>query len=251
MPILVFSRPPDQFEKEQTIVFDIEGYIEKEQEAIILRYDLALDFTLYSEAVNNTTIHLTWEGTIPGTATYNIVRSDGSYRSTYTDLDGDMIEYYDEDVIPGKTYYYFITNQLGERISNTTIATTPYLARKPNYDHTFFLDLDIETDIRYNMSKFLDKNTDLITSYFLKDIKNLKTVGSYVVNEEHRPDLISYKLYKKTDFWWILLIYNNFTKITDIKSGITIYYPSIENLEDLYFSLKSKENIYKKKVGIS
>jgi hypothetical protein len=106
----------------------------------------------------------------------------------------------------------------------------------------FYFDEAYESDIRYDQGKLLEYDEgfrDLVNSYFVFEIKNLELEGKYViVGEEERPDLLSYKIYKHTQYWWIILLYNDIIEIDEIKNGLVINYPSIDSLEELYFKLK-------------
>lgn len=106
----------------------------------------------------------------------------------------------------------------------------------------FYIDETYESSIRYDMGKLLEFDEgfrDLINSYFVSEIKNLELEGQYVVvGEEERPDLISYKIYKHTQYWEILMLYNDIIEIEEIINGSIINYPSIDSMETLYFKLK-------------
>ena len=112
-------------------------------------------------------------------------------------------------------------------------------------DKLFFLNLDIETDSRYNFAKYMrfdGQSYDPLTSKFLKDLPEVRVGGSYRISgNEARPDRISLDIYGSFQYWWIILEYNSINKIEELSSGRTIYYPELEDLEDLYFSLKSQE----------
>lgn len=98
---------------------------------------------------------------------------------------------------------------------------------------------------RYDPQKFIpyEENVyDISESWFYDRIMRLPIRGEYVVHgEEERPELISYRIYGTTSMWHILLAYNRITDFTDVTVGLTIYYPSIEDLEQIYFSLNSKQ----------
>jgi len=49
------------------------------------------------------------------------------------------------------------------------------------------------------------------------------------------------EIYNNFQYWWIIMLYNNILKIDELVSGLTLSYPDINDLEDLYFSLKSQE----------
>lgn len=109
----------------------------------------------------------------------------------------------------------------------------------------FFINLDKESSERYDMSKFMlydVDNHDPLTSNFIRELLNLQPQGQYTVQgEDNRPDLLSYKIYGSTQYWWILLSYNNILEFDNISTGDTISYPSLGDLENLYFGLKAKE----------
>lgn len=110
----------------------------------------------------------------------------------------------------------------------------------------FFINLEKETEKRYDMSRFMEftDNFDPLTAGFLRDIKALPTDGYFVVQgEEFRPDAIAHKLYGSTQYWWAVMIYNDLSDINQLTSGISLSYPSLEDLEDAYFKLKSKQSV--------
>ena len=97
---------------------------------------------------------------------------------------------------------------------------------------------------RYAMGKFLEftDNFDPITSDFLLSISNLKLSGTYVIRgEDARPDVISEELFGGTQYWWILMFYNGLSKVDDLVNGKELKVPDTEELERLYFTLKSRE----------
>jgi len=105
----------------------------------------------------------------------------------------------------------------------------------------FHLDEALETEARYDIAKFCDFQEDVLddlTSYFILKLPSLPEGGTYLVSgEEHRPDLLSYNIYKNTQYWWPLLIYNGIRSTEDLIAGTTIRFPSIDSLEALYFQL--------------
>lgn len=101
----------------------------------------------------------------------------------------------------------------------------------------FYID-NIDTVTRYDTAKFLKKdndNLDPLDSFMLINIPLLPEQGTYIVtNEALRPDLLSYNLYKNTQYWWILMLYNEFLSIDELQTGVTVRYPSQASLESLY-----------------
>lgn len=105
----------------------------------------------------------------------------------------------------------------------------------------FYYDEDYESSAKYDLSKLVyyqDGCHDVLTSYFLAELPNIARLGERSVSvEENRPDLLSYNIYGDTQFWWILLAYNNILSFEDLLAGDTINYTSINELESVYFSL--------------
>jgi hypothetical protein len=97
---------------------------------------------------------------------------------------------------------------------------------------------------RFDLSKFMDSIDgsffDSVNSDFLLKVTKVKNFGTYrVVSEAGRPDLLSERIYGTglTQYWWILMYYNNLRNPSDIKTGMIIRYVSISDLEDIYFTL--------------
>jgi hypothetical protein len=110
----------------------------------------------------------------------------------------------------------------------------------------FFINSEYESDVRFDFAKFLNfKNNSFCptTSKFLSELNKLPMYGKYLVTfEEQRPDLLSYKIYGETQYWWILLEYNNLIGYESVETGMTLNYPSLLDLENLYFELKSLQS---------
>lgn len=112
-------------------------------------------------------------------------------------------------------------------------------------DREYFLNTNKKTDKRYDMSKFMEFNNgcyDVLTSSMLDGIADMELGGYYTVEgEDGMPWLLSHKIYKDTQYWWILMTYNGFSGIEDIVNGSVIKYPSINAIQDFYFTLKTRE----------
>lgn len=105
----------------------------------------------------------------------------------------------------------------------------------------FYINLDMDTKKRLALPKFLryTDTFDPLTSNMYYELKNLRRGGQYrIVGDEGRPDIVSYKIYKDTQYWWILMFYNDIVFLEDITNGRLINYPSIDAIEDYYFGLK-------------
>ncbi len=112
----------------------------------------------------------------------------------------------------------------------------------------FFINLTQDFDIKFDIGKFMEFTNnvhDILTSHFITNIKNLLGVsGTFVVTgEEFRPDLISWKIYGSTQYWWIIMVFNSILDPDDIVSGTVIEYPLLDNLENFYFDLRALEAV--------
>jgi hypothetical protein len=110
----------------------------------------------------------------------------------------------------------------------------------------FYINTDLDTIDRYDISKFIEyltDNYDPMTSYFLNEVRKLPNQSSYVVtSSENRIDLISYEIYGDVQYWWILLVYNNLIEPENIPGGTLLLYPSLSDLEQFLFTLKTLES---------
>ena len=102
---------------------------------------------------------------------------------------------------------------------------------------------------RYDFQRFLnfsDDTFDVQSSYFLQEVKNLPIAGVYlVVDSVKRPDNISYDIFNgDTQFYWLLMYYNDILDFQQIALGTEIKYFSLEDLENLFFSLKQRAFSY-------
>lgn len=109
----------------------------------------------------------------------------------------------------------------------------------------YYIDLDLDSLDRFDFAKFMEWTNDchdILNSYFVAKLKQLPVAGERVVQaEENRADLLSYNIYGDTQYWWIIMMYNNILDMEDITTGLVVTYPSIDSLEDLFFSLKALE----------
>lgn len=105
----------------------------------------------------------------------------------------------------------------------------------------FYIDNDTRTQDKFDMAKFInfigEGVFDPLDSYLLLMIPKLPVVGYYVVRKEvNRPDLLAYNIYRDTQYWWVLMWYNAFYKPQDLKAGVTIKYPSLTDIQQLYLN---------------
>lgn len=119
-----------------------------------------------------------------------------------------------------------------------------------------YINTDYSTDVRFDIPKFVDLTEDVfdtIDSYIFEkvdrlfkeqiNVKDLNVAGVFIVTtQEHRPDLISSEIYEgDTQYWWLLMEFNNIIDVFQIVSGVRINYFDLNRLEDIYFTLNSKQ----------
>ena len=113
----------------------------------------------------------------------------------------------------------------------------------------FFFDPDVTSEVWYNPRKFvpfLNGCYDLVQSFFVSELKKLAVSGKWQVQaDERNPQLISYKLYGDTQYWWVLMIYNDIVlPFDELVPGKMLAYPSLSDLAELFFNLNSKREFY-------
>lgn len=118
----------------------------------------------------------------------------------------------------------------------------------------FYFNSGITAPNIYDASKFIEFTNDgfdILSSYFVNKIKDLEVGGFYITSGDvNRLDLVSYKLYKDTQYWWILLIFNDLIDpFNDVKDGMLLRYPKLSALEELYISLKSFDASDKRRIA--
>lgn len=96
---------------------------------------------------------------------------------------------------------------------------------------------------RFDLQKFVgfsENVYDYLDSYFIEQVTKLPVFGKTIVQiEENRPDLVSYRIYGTTQFWYILMLYNGMVSPFELVEGQELNYPKIEDIEKLYFSLNA------------
>ena len=111
----------------------------------------------------------------------------------------------------------------------------------------FFINLDSVDGRRYDMDKFMElinDGHDPLTSALFNEVQNLELGGRYTVQgEDERPDLLSFRIFDTTDYWWIIMLYNSFISPSDIKTGEQVVFPKLTALENYYFNLKIRESV--------
>ena len=108
----------------------------------------------------------------------------------------------------------------------------------------FYFDSNIDTAVRFDVSKFVPWSEiggmDYLRGWLINQLGYLPPMGDYKITaEEGRIDMLSQKIYGDTQYWWILMQYNGIIDMNDLKTGAVLQFPSLEDLEDLYFRVKS------------
>jgi len=109
----------------------------------------------------------------------------------------------------------------------------------------FFIDTEGDYETRYQAGKFMEfsDNSDPLTSYFFNELVSLPEAGIwYVQGNEGRPEILSFKIFGDTQYWWVLLLYNGIVFPWYLPSKTILSYPSLNALESLYFSLKASNS---------
>jgi len=107
----------------------------------------------------------------------------------------------------------------------------------------FFINTKGSFKDRFDMSKFMEytDNHDPLNSRFLHKLLQLPLRGQVkVTSEESRPDQLSVSVFGDPQYWWVLMFYNKKQDTDELAIGETINFPSLQELEDLLFSLKAK-----------
>ena len=109
----------------------------------------------------------------------------------------------------------------------------------------YFINTEKSTKNRYDFAKFMEfveGGFDILNSYFLTEVLKIEPIGIYeIVGEEFRPDLASYNIYGYIELQFILMIYNNVMEKSELVIGTILKYPSLRDIENLYFALKAKK----------
>jgi hypothetical protein len=108
-----------------------------------------------------------------------------------------------------------------------------------------FVDLEKSYKDRFDFGKFLAVENschDSLTSFILNKIKTLPVWGEFKVTvEEGRPEFISWKVYGDTQYFWVLLEYNDLVNTTDLKTGMTLKLFRKVDIDELFFQLTTSE----------
>lgn len=109
----------------------------------------------------------------------------------------------------------------------------------------FFINTVDTYDERFTLGKFMEFLTDSyepLNSHVLNEIKELPAQGFVTyTGAPYRPDLAAEQIYSDNQYWWLVLVYNGLSSADDLLENMSLKYPSLEDIEDLYFSLQLKQ----------
>lgn len=102
---------------------------------------------------------------------------------------------------------------------------------------------------KYNRTNFIEvvevdgiKERDLLLSNWEMFIPKRGIRYTYLdLAEVARPDILSVKLYGRSDWWWIIAKYNQIDDWwNDAVEGLRVGYVYAEDIEDFYMAVKHK-----------
>lgn len=108
---------------------------------------------------------------------------------------------------------------------------------------------DVEGDYKkqYDMGKFLPFVTgfsDVLQSYFFENLRSIPAQGKWQIqNGAGDPQLISYEIYGDTQYWWLLMAFNDVVSLDELTVGRVLVYPSLSEMTSLFFDLKARERL--------
>lgn len=115
----------------------------------------------------------------------------------------------------------------------------------------YYINTERDTTNQYDMSKFMPFTGDfydLLYSSFAEELRKLPHTGKVILGAADRsPALLSYKIYGDTQYWWVLMLYNDMVTLDDFFPGRVVLYPTPSKIHKIYFDLKSNEA----KIGLS
>ena len=86
---------------------------------------------------------------------------------------------------------------------------------------------------------------DVLGSVFLRELNSIKkTTENKVLEEKNRFDIISYKHFKTSDYWWVIMEFNDFIEF-NINIGDMYKLPNIIDINKLIQKMIVKRNYSK------
>jgi len=77
------------------------------------------------------------------------------------------------------------------------------------------------------------------------ELKYPTTTYQITNGEVQRPDLLSFKIYYRADYWWVLLKFNNIMDpFTELNTpGMVLEVPDIKDIQDYYMNVKNRRRV--------
>lgn len=93
---------------------------------------------------------------------------------------------------------------------------------------------------RFDLERFVEfthNYYDILNSPMLEGIKKLPTIGQYTIVEyPYRPDVQSYNIYKESQYWPYLMIYNGLGNVENLSLGKVLKVFSLSDLEKILYN---------------
>lgn len=102
------------------------------------------------------------------------------------------------------------------------------------------LQLNGKTAKRFDMMRYMafrEGYYDAVSSYFLQEARMLPAIGLYKITDvPFRPDMISFDLYGDTQYWWLVMLYNDEIFLEKLTQGRKLSYFALGDLDRLFYS---------------
>ena len=94
---------------------------------------------------------------------------------------------------------------------------------------------------------YVDDTYDVLGSVFLRELSEIGQISEHiVVSDEYRFDAISYNHLNTSDFWWVVMEFNEYIAF-NIKLGEKYKIPNLIDINRLKQSLVIRKNLNKLK----
>lgn len=107
----------------------------------------------------------------------------------------------------------------------------------------FYLDRNVQAHHRYDLARFMRLEEgvhDEFTSWLISRLRGLPSAGRYRIEVEQRPDIYSRDVFGTTDYWQLLLLYNDVVLLEDLARGTVLSYFSLDGLEGVLRTLQTQ-----------
>lgn len=102
---------------------------------------------------------------------------------------------------------------------------------------------------RFDLARYMtfrDGYFDAASSYLIQNLKTLPLVGYYIITDEpYRPDMIAWDIYGDTQFWWMIMVYNNIIDIRNLPQLTKLTFFSLNDLDRMFAQMVSTQGSQK------